>query len=138
MDRDVVMRWALWASVPANFAVAGLMLAPSSALGQLVGLPDPPPHPVYRAMLALFVALFGGAYAWLARQPCIDRALVAFAAIGKSAVFGTTFVLFLCGMASGRWTLLLSGDLAFAATFAWWLSGSGGAAARRTVGHQDG
>jgi hypothetical protein len=119
-DPTAVVRRALWASVPANVGVAAIMLAPDSALGRLVGLPAPAPHPVYRVLLALFLALFGGAYAWLATQPRIDRAFVAFGAIGKALAFASMAGLWLLGLASGRWTLLMAGDLAFAAVFAWW------------------
>lgn len=121
MTPTAVVRRALWASVPANLGVAALMLAPTSWLGRLVGLPDPAPHPVYRVLLALFLALFGGAYAWLALAPRIDRALVAFGAIGKTLAVVATGVVWLQGLASGRWMLLISGDLAFAAVFTWWL-----------------
>jgi hypothetical protein len=121
--RDRVVRLALWATAPANFAVAGLVLAPTSALGEAAGLPAPAPALVYRALLALFLALFGGAYAWLACQPVIDRPLVGLAAIGKTAAFTLTFALWLAGAASGRWVFLLAGDLPFAAVFVWWLWG---------------
>jgi len=121
MSPTAVLRRALWLSVPANFGVAALMLAPDSALGRVVGLPAAAPHPVYRVLLALFLALFGGAYAWLAMRLRIDRAFVAFGAIGKALAFGSMLVLWLMGFASGRWTLLMAGDLGFAAVFAWWL-----------------
>src|SRR5437762_533027 len=75
------MRSALWASVVYNLGGTLLFVFPSS-FGRLAGLPVPVPR-VYTALLALFVALFGGAYAWLARQPRIDRPLVAMAALGK-------------------------------------------------------
>lgn len=81
-----------------------------------------PTDVVRRALLALFLALFGGAYAWLAAQPRIDRAFVAFGAIGKSLAVATTVVLWTLGLASGRWMPVMTGALAFAAVFAWWLA----------------
>src|SRR5213596_3171269 len=76
------MRSALWASAVYNLGGTLLFVFPSS-LGRLAGLPAPVAR-VYTALLAVFVALFGGAYAWLARQPRIDRPLVAMAASGRS------------------------------------------------------
>jgi hypothetical protein len=117
---DNFLRRALWVSVVYNFGAALLFAFPSSSLGQLVGLPTPVP-PMYSALLALFVGLFGGAYAWLACQPTIDRPLVALAAIGKAAVFALLFVFWLLGEAPGRVVLAAVGDLIFAGIFAWWL-----------------
>src|SRR5207249_55184 len=57
------MRSTLWASVVYNLGGTLLFVFPSS-LGRLAGLPGPVPR-VYTALLAVFVALFGGAYAWL-------------------------------------------------------------------------
>jgi len=116
------MRSTLWASVVYNLGGTLLFVFPSS-LGRLAGLPAPVPR-VYTALLAVFVALFGGAYAWLARQPRIDRPLVAMAALGKAGVFAVILVCWLLGEAPGRGVLSVSGDLAFAAVFAWWLLGA--------------
>ena len=121
MNWDRLMRLALWASVPANFAVALLFLCPDSALAQLAGLPQPPPHPLYGAMLALMVAAFGAAYAWLARQDVISRAFVLFATSGKSLAFAISLALWLTEQLSGRFALLMTGDLIFAAVFIGWL-----------------
>ncbi|WP_420467411.1 hypothetical protein [Panacagrimonas sp.] len=128
MNWERLMRWALWTSVPANFAVAGLFLCPGSATGLLAGLPQPPPHPLYGSMLALMVAAFGVAYAWLARHDAISRAFVAFATAGKFLAFLIALVLWLGGELSGRFALLMSGDLLFAAVFTAWLLDSRGRA----------
>lgn len=119
MDRDHLMRRALWASVAFNLGGALLFAFPAS-LGRLAGLPGSVPH-VYSASLAFMVALFGGSYAWLARQPRIDRPLVAFAALGKTGFFAVVFVCWLLGEAPARGVLAATGDVAFAAIFAWWL-----------------
>jgi hypothetical protein len=68
LDRDKFLRRALWVSVAYNLAAALLFAFPASSFGRLAGLPSPVP-PVYSALVAFFVALFGGTYAWLARQP---------------------------------------------------------------------
>ncbi len=122
------MRRTLWATTVFNLGGALVFAFPSSPLGQLVGLAGPVP-PIYRASLALFVALFGGAYAWLARQPVVHRPLVAFSAVGKSGFFAVMFLLWLLGEAPGLVVLAASGDLVFAAIFAWWLLGDRRAAA---------
>jgi hypothetical protein len=123
MAGDNLLRRALWVSVVYNFGGALLFAFPSSSLGQFAGLPTPVP-PIYSALLAFFVALFGGAYAWLARQPDINRPLVALAAIGKAGVFAVIFVFWLLGEAPGRGVLGAIGDLILAGIFAWWLLGA--------------
>ena len=120
---DKFMRCALWASVVYNLGGALLFAFPSSPLGQLAGLPTPVP-PIYSALLAFFVVLFGGAYAWLASQPNINQPLVALAAIGKAGVFAIIFVFWLFGEAPGRGVLAVTGDLILAGIFAWWLLGA--------------
>lgn len=133
MDRDGLMRRALGISVIYNFAGGCLFTFPSSSLGHLAGLPAAVPAP-YRILLGFFVVLFGGAYAWLAFQPDIDRPLVAFATIGKAGAFGIILALWLTGRSPGRAVLAATGDLVLAGIFAWWLfSDKRGAAAGSTL-----
>jgi hypothetical protein len=117
------MRQALWLSAGYNFGGAAMFALPASPLGQLAGLPSEVPL-VYRVMLAFFVALFGGAYAWLARAPEISRPMVALCAIGKACAFALIVVLWLAGAAAGMGVLLAIGDLVLAAVFTRWLQGS--------------
>ncbi len=121
MDRDRVLRTALWATTGFNLVAAAAFLFPES-LGQLAGLPVPAPR-IYTTMLAGFILLFGGAYAWMACQAIIDRPLVAFSAVGKGGVFALTLVFWLFGEATLRILLTSCGDLFFATIFAWWLIG---------------
>ena len=123
MDKDAFLRGALWVSVVYNVGAALLFAFPSSPLGQFAGLPTPVP-PIYGALLAFFVVLFGGAYAWLARQPTFDRPLVALAALGKAGVFAIIVTFWLLGEAPGRGVLAAAGDLVLAGIFAWWLLGA--------------
>jgi len=116
------MRRALWASALFNLLGAVLFAFPTS-LGQLVGFPGPVAR-VYSALLAFFVVLFGGAYAWLARQPHFDRPLVWLATVGKAGAFAVVLACWLAGEAPGRSVLAISGDLAFALVFGWWLLAS--------------
>jgi len=120
MSPDVVVRRALWASAVFNVFGALLFAFPGSLPGRLAGLPADAPA-VYRALVALFVLLFGGSYAWLARAPRIDRPLLALGAIGKAAAFFTVALLWMAGAAPARSVGAIFGDLAFAAVFAWYL-----------------
>jgi hypothetical protein len=122
VNRDQLMRRALWFSVIYNCAAAFLFAFPSSMLGRFAGLPSAVPG-LYRTLLAFFVLLFAGAYAWLARRPDIDRPLVAFAAIGKAGAFAIVLALWLERSGPGRGVLAAGGDLVLAVIFVWWLVG---------------
>jgi hypothetical protein len=117
--KDSAFRKLLWVAFLYNLGGASLFAFPGT-LGQLAGLPVPV-APVYSVLLTLFVLLFGAAYAWLALQPTIDRPMVAFAAIGKASVFVAAIVLWALGEASPWLIPGATGDLIFAAFFAWWL-----------------
>jgi hypothetical protein len=120
MDRDRLLHRALAVAAVFNLGGAVLFAFPASGLGAVAGLP--PDVPVaYRAMTALFILLFGGAYAWLAAQETIDRPFVAFGAIGKASAFLVVLLLWLAGEAAAQSVALISGDLLFAALFAWCL-----------------
>jgi hypothetical protein len=119
MNDDRLVRSALRASVPFNLGGACFFAFPDT-LGRFAGFPGNVP-PVYSTLLALFVLLFGGMYAWLARQPRIDPAFVAFAAIGKTGAFGVVFAFWLLGTLPLLSVVAISGDLVFALIFAWWL-----------------
>lgn len=122
LDRDRVMRAALWGSVPYNLGAAAVSAFPNSALAQFAGFPSPV-HPVYGALVAVFALLFGGAYAWLAMQPVINRPLVFLSATGKLAVFSVVVVFWLSASVSWRLVVASSGDFFFGAIFCWWLIG---------------
>jgi hypothetical protein len=112
-------RRVLWASAVFNLGGA-LAFGFPATVGQLMGLPAEV-STLYRALMALFVLLFGGSYAWLALQAQIVRPMVAFAAIGKASVFVLITLFWLCGEMPLRGVLAASGDLAFAALFFHWL-----------------
>jgi hypothetical protein len=120
MTNDTFIRRVLWATAVFNLGGALLFAFPGSLPGQLVGLPSPVPA-TYSVLLAFFVLLFGGAYAWLALRPTIDRPLVGFAAIGETGAFCIALALCLVGEAPARSILAVSGDLIFAGLFFWWL-----------------
>jgi hypothetical protein len=120
MDRDRILRGALWVSVPYNAGAAAAFAFPGSRLGRLAEMPVPVPA-VYGALLAAFTLLFAGAYAWQARAPKIDRPLVILAACGKAAVVAVLATCWACGAAPLRLLLLAGGDAVLACVFAWWL-----------------
>jgi hypothetical protein len=117
---DKFIRGVLWASAVFNLAGAMLFAFPESAISQFAGLPVPVPT-FYAALLAEFIILFGGSYAWLALQPSINRPLLAFGAIGKTGAFLLVAVLWLVGEAPARGVLAITGDLIFACLFFGWL-----------------
>jgi hypothetical protein len=119
VKRDAFFRKVLWATVFYNVAAAMAFAFPAS-VGQLAGLPLPV-APIYRAILAFFVLLFAAAYAWLALTPSIDRPMVAMAAAGKAGVFVIAVVLWTLGEGPALFIPGATGDLIFAAIFAWWL-----------------
>jgi hypothetical protein len=120
MRPDTIVRRALGLSVPFNLAAACVLGFPRSALGQFAHVPAEVP-PLYRALVALFLALFAGAYAWLCVQKEIDRAFVAFAAIGKSLAVLALVTLWLEGVGPAPVAAASMGDLVLAAIFSWWL-----------------
>lgn len=113
----------MWVAALFNVVGAYPFAFPASTPGHLAGLPPHAPIP-YRAMTALFILLFAGAYAWLASQPTINRPFVAFGAIGKGAAFVTVVALWLGGAVPGTSVVAIIGDLLLALVFAWCLIGS--------------
>jgi hypothetical protein len=120
MSREQILRPALWTAAFFNLVGTFLFAFPASRLGQFAGLPTHAPA-IYRALVALFVFLFGCVYAWLAMQPTINRPLVAFGAIGKAAAFFLVVLLWLRGAAPVTSVWAIVGDLALAAVFFWCL-----------------
>lgn len=119
-NSDTFIRSVLWASAAFNLAGAMLFAFPESTISQLAGLPIPVPA-FHSLLLAEFIILFGGSYAWLALQPSINRPLLAFGAIGKTGAFLLVALLWLLGQAPGRGVLAITGDLVFACLFFGWL-----------------
>jgi hypothetical protein len=119
-NADPKMRAALWIGAAFNLGAA-VMVAFPDTIGSFSGLPSAGPL-FYRWLLVLFVALFGGAYAWMAMQPRICRPLVALAALGKTGVFVVSVACWSVGDIPLQSLPPAIGDLSFAAVFAWWLA----------------
>ena len=113
---EQLVRISLWVTAPFNL-VAGIAFAwPSSALGQLLTLPENVP-----AFYALFsggmVLLFGLVYLWLAAQKVLVPALLCVGAAGKLLAVTIAVALYLAGSASGLFATVIAGDLLF--VFLW-------------------
>jgi len=118
-----LFRRILWAAAAFNVFGACLLGFPASSAGQLAGLPADVPL-AYRALVTVFVLLFGGTYAWLAWQPQPNRPMVVLGTIGKVSVVVVVVALWLAAEASLNSVAVVAGDLVFALAFAYWLRGS--------------
>lgn len=114
------LRAAMLGTALMNFGAAILFLPPAGTMRALAGFPDAAPA-VYLAILAMFVALFGAGYLWVAVTGRADPLFVGLAAAGKTA-FVTLLVGFAaCGGVPWRAPLVAGGDLVFALLFVRWL-----------------
>ena len=114
-----MLRAACAASVVYNLAGAATLAAPAR-LGAPWGMPVPVPS-FYTTHLALIVLLFAGVYAWLARAPRPDRALVAVSTWGKLQFFAVYVGYWAAGELPARAVVSAGGDLVLGLVFAWWL-----------------
>lgn len=85
MRRNAIIRTALWVSVGLN--LLGIAVFLPAAMGRDSALQPIPGPPFYAAQMALVIGLFCGVYAWLARQPVINRPLLVVGALGKLGFF---------------------------------------------------
>ena len=118
ISTTTVMRGALTVGAVYNWSAALMLLFPGS-LGRLLDLPAPGSS-FYVWMLAFFIGLFGGVYAWQAWRPDIDRPIIAVAVIGKLGVFAVAALAWLAAEVSFAVVVLTIGDLLFALVFLWW------------------
>jgi hypothetical protein len=113
------MRRTLLATAVANLAVAAIFLPAAQPMRALAGFPEAPPF--YQYLVALFIALFGLGYLWMAILNRGQRLFIAISAIGKLSFFALTVHLWNSGDLPVRVPVLGAGDLLFAALFAAWL-----------------
>lgn len=116
MNQGRLLKTALMASAVFNMGGVVLFSLPGSLPGRLSGLPAEVPA-VYRYLTALFMFLFGAAYAWLAFRARVERPLVIFGAVGKLAAFSLMAVLWITAQIETRTLLVVSGDVVFALLF---------------------
>ena len=118
---DILLRMSLWICFPINLGAAYMVARPGAWLGQQLGLPAAA-DPLYAALAAYMVGLFGCVYAWLALQPTPPQPLLAVAALGKLGLFVVLVGLWLLAGASSRLVAVGALDLMFAALWLWWLA----------------
>ena len=116
MVQGRLLRTALMASAMFNLGGVALFSMPASFPSQLAGLPTEVPA-IYRYLTALFMLLFGAAYAWLSSRECVERPLVVFGIIGKIAAFSLMMALWMTDQIATRTLVTISGDLVFALLF---------------------
>jgi len=118
MTRDTAIRLALWSTVGLN--ALGVAVFGPLAIGLESSLVPVTAPRYYAAQLVLTIGLFAGVYAWLARQPRINRALVVVGGLGKLGFFALTLLYWLLGDLPGRMAVNATPDLLLAAVFLWW------------------
>ena len=116
------MRNALFATAFMNVAAGLAFLPPAAGLRTLLGLPAGS-DPLYLSLVALFVALFGLGYLWVAVANRPERLFITLGAIGKLGFFLLVVGFWLAGSLPA--TVLHGGaaDLGFALLFFRWLRG---------------
>jgi len=114
---DRVLRSALFASVALN-ALGVVVFAPLA-----VGRPSPllpvPLSPFLAGQLGFVIALFGGVYLWLARQPVIHRPLLVVGGLGKLGFFGLAVAYAVAGVVPVQVAVSALPDLVLGALFLW-------------------
>jgi hypothetical protein len=113
-----MIRGALWTSVALN--LLGLLAFAPAALGDAAPLLPLPAPRFYAAQVALTIALFCGVYAWLARQPRINRPLVVVGALGKLGFFLLYAAYSAAGDLPASAVPQAAPDLVLAVIFLWW------------------
>ena len=117
-SHDRIIRTALWASVALN--LFGVVVFLPAALGRAAPMIPVEAPRYFAAQIGFTIALFGGVYAWLARQPVIPRSLVVTGGLGKLGFFTLNVVYWLIGDLPFSVAWQSTPDLAFAGIFLWW------------------
>lgn len=112
-----LLRRALWASVALN-ALGVAVFAPL-ALGRTSPLLPVPMSPFLAGQLAWVIALFGGVYLWMARQPDITRPLLTVGGLGKLGFFALAVVYAIAGEVPSRVAVSALPDLVLGGVFLW-------------------
>ena len=118
MGSQLVVRFTLKLSVALNFVGAYLLAFPSSSAGKLVELPQNVPL-LYSSLLSFAVLTFGVIYAWLSNQPNVFQPLLFVGGVAKICFFIIGACLWLFDDTSGRFVVLLLGDLLFGSIWVW-------------------
>lgn len=116
------MRNALFATAAMNLFAAIGFLPFAAGVRPLAGLP-PGEHPVYLTTVALFVALFGLGYLWVAIANRPERLFITVTAIGKLGFFTILLGFWLAGSLPVIAPIAGAADLVFGLIFVAWLLG---------------
>lgn len=115
-------QWLFGVASGANLAVAFSALAARPAVERALALdPLEGTNLWFGAFAVAMIALFGVAYALIARSPERHRTLIALLAAGKALAFACALGLWLTGTIGPRLPMLLAGDAVFASLFAHYL-----------------
>jgi len=114
------MRNALFATAVMNLLAGIAFLPPAARVRALAGLPAGT-DPLYLSMVALFVALFGLGYLWVAVANRPERLFIALGAIGKLGFFTLLVGFWLAGSLPAMALPGGAADLVFAVLFFQWL-----------------
>jgi hypothetical protein len=114
------MRRALFATSVMNALGAVAFAPPAGALRALVGMPETG-HPLYLAMVSMFVLLFGVGYLWAAVSGHVDRLFITIATVGKLSFFTLLLWFWITDALPALAVLTGTGDLAFGIMFLVWL-----------------
>jgi hypothetical protein len=114
------MRLALIATTPLNLSGAVLFSPAGLHLRAATGWP-PEGHPLYPAVVALFLLLMAFAYGWLGLTGEPNRLFITFASAGKASFVALTVGCWVAGLVPWHVPVSTMGDLGFALAFAVWL-----------------
>lgn len=114
---DRHLRAALWASVALN-ALGVVVFAPL-AVGRTSVLLPVPASPFLAGQIGFVIALFGGVYLWLTRQPVIPRPLLVVGGLGKLGFFALAVAYAVFGEVPVRVAISALPDLVLGAVFLW-------------------
>ena len=118
---EIWLRRALFATAALNI-LGVLTFWPGIALGpHFFGLPQNA-HPLYLAIIAAWILIFGAAYLYQALAPRIDRLFLAVGAAGKASFVLIMLVFWLRGDIPALTALSSLPDLLFAALFVAYLA----------------
>ena len=121
MTIEQTVRLSLGITAPFNLGAAAAFAWPSTWLGSLLGLPVDV-HPFYAYFSGAMVGLFGLAYLWMAFSATLSRPLLCVGASGKSLAVLIAWGLYLSNDLSGLTALIISGDIAFAGLWFYFLA----------------
>jgi hypothetical protein len=93
---DRLVRGALWASVAVN--ATGVAVFAPLAVGRAIPFLPIAPSPFLAGQIGFVIALFGGVYFWMARQPTLNRSLLVVGGLGKLGFFSLAIAYAVAGV----------------------------------------